>query len=181
MQVPQERIYTSADYWNLPEGQRAELIDGQMYMMAPPSYRHQRLVAQFTKILGQYIDSKKGDCVVLPAPFAVNLHADDETYVEPDINVICDKNKLSDRGCEGAPDFIIEIVSPSSRRMDYSTKNALYSEAGVREYWIVDPVKERVTVYHYEEDDAPTIYSFDQPITVAIYGDLQITVSTLLN
>ena len=95
--------------------------------------------------------------------------------------MICDKNKLSDRGCEGAPDFIIEIVSPSSRRMDYSKKMGLYLEAGVREYWIVDPAKERTTVYHYEEDAAPTIYSFDQPITVGIYGDLQITVSELLN
>ena len=91
MSLPRETACTIEDIYALPDGQRAELIDGQMYMMAPPSYRHQRLVAQFTKILGQYIDSKKGDCVVLPAPFAVNLHADDETYVEPDINVICDK------------------------------------------------------------------------------------------
>lgn len=173
-------MYKIEDIYTLPDGQRAELINGQMYMMAPPSYRHQRLIAQFTKIIGQYIDTQKGSCEVLPAPFAVNLHADDETYVEPDISVICDKNKLSDRGCEGAPDFIIEIVSPSSRRMDYSTKNTLYSEAGVREYWIVDPAKERTTIYRYEEDAAPMICPFDQPITVGIYGDLQITVSELL-
>ena len=80
------------------------------------------------------------------APFAVNLDADDKNWVEPDISVIFDRNKLHDHGCFGAPDLIIEIVSPSSRRMDYSTKNALYSEAGVQEYWIVDPEKERTTV-----------------------------------
>ena len=90
-------------------------------------------------------------------------------------------NKLTDRGCSGAPDLIFEVVSPSSRRMDYNRKNALYSDAGVREYWIVDPVKERVTVYHYEEDAAPTIYTFTQLITVGIYKDLTITIADLLN
>lgn len=181
MSLPRETACTIEDIYALPDGQRAELIDGQIYMMTPPSYRHQRLVTQLSRIIGNYIADKDGDCEVLPAPFAVTLFANDETYVEPDISVICDKNKLSDRGCEGAPDFIIEIVSPSSRRMDYSKKMGLYLEAGVREYWIVDPAKERTTVYHYEEDAAPTIYSFDQPITVGIYGDLQITVSELLN
>ena len=181
MSLPRETACTIEDIYALPDGQRAELIDGQIYMMTPPSYRHQRLVTQLSRIIGNYIADKDGDCEVLPAPFAVTLFANDETYVEPDISVICDKNKLSDRGCEGAPDFIIEIVSPSSRRMDYSKKMGLYLEAGVREYWILDPAKERTTVYHYEEDAAPTIYSFDQPITVGIYGDLQITVSELLN
>jgi len=100
--------------------------------------------------------------------------------VEPDISVICDKSKLDDHGCNGAPDFIIEIVSPSSQRMDYSTKNALYSNAGVREYWIVDPAKERTTIYRYEEYAAPTIIPFHQPITVGIYNDLSITISDLL-
>ena len=181
MSLPRETACTIEDIYALPDGQRAELIDGQMYMMAPPSYRHQRLVIQLSRIIGNYIADKNGDCEVLPAPFAVNLHANDKIYVEPDISVICDKNKLTDHGCEGAPDFIIEIVSPSSRRMDYNTKNALYSEAGVREYWIVDPSKERTTVYHYEEDAAPTIYAFDQVITVSIYDDLQITISELLS
>ena len=110
----------------------------------------------------------------------MNLNADDKTYVEPDISVICDRNKISDKGIQGAPDFIVEIVSPSSRKMDYSTKNAIYVDAGVREYWIVDPLKKRMTVYYYEEDEEPMILPFDQPVTVEIYGDLQITISTLL-
>ncbi len=117
---------------------------------------------------------------MIPAPFAVFLNADEETYVEPDISILCDKNKLSDRGCEGAPDFIIEVVSPSSRRMDYNIKNGKYAEAGVREYWIVDPAKKRTTVYRYEEDAAPIIFSFDQAIQVGIYSDLSIVVSDLL-
>ncbi len=149
--------YASEDYWNLPEGTRAELIDGKLYDMAPSSRIHQRLVSKLTSVIDQYITNHHGNCQVYPAPFAVNLDADDKDWVEPDISVICDPNKFTDRGCSGAPDLIIEIVSPSSRKMDYSLKNTIYSQADVREYWIVDPVKERVTVYHYEEDAAPTI------------------------
>lgn len=180
MPLPEKQFYTSEDYWNLPNGERAELIDGKFYNMAPPNRIHQKLVQQLSLTIGNYITSHGGDCEVYPAPFAVNLDSDDKDWVEPDISVICDKNKLADRGCNGAPDFIIEIVSPSSRKMDYSIKNALYSESGVREYWIVDPDKERTTVYYYEEDAAPTIYAFEQKITVAIYGNLDITVSDLL-
>lgn len=180
MPLPEKQFYTSEDYWNLPNGERAELIDGKFYNMAPPNRIHQKLVQQLSLTIGNYITSHGGDCEVYPAPFAVNLDSDDKDWVEPDISVICDKNKLADRGCNGAPDFIIEIVSPSSRKMDYSIKNALYSESGVREYWIVDPDKERTTVYYYEEDAAPTIYTFEQKITVAIYGNLDITVSELL-
>ena len=173
--------YTSEDYWNLPEGTRAELIDGKFYNMAPPSRIHQQLVMELAGTIREYIKKNHGNCQVYPAPFAVNLDADDKDWVEPDISVICDPNKLTDRGCNGAPDLIIEIVSPSSRKMDYSLKNTIYSQADVREYWIVDPVKERVTVYHYEEDAAPTIYTFTQPITVGVYKDLTITITNLLN
>lgn len=173
-------IYTTDYIYSLPEGKRAELIDGVIYDMAPPNRMHQKLISQFTKIIGKYIDENNGSCEVYPAPFAVFLNNDNKTYVEPDISVICDKNNLTDKGCNGAPDFIIEIVSPSSRKMDYSTKNAAYSNAGVREYWIVDPEKERTTVYRYEEDAAPMIFTFDSAITVGIYGNLSITVGDLL-
>ena len=180
MPLPKQHTYTSEDYWNLPDGERAELIDGQLYNTAPPSRIHQKLVSELTQTIGSHIKSKSGSCEVYPAPFAVNLNADDKTYVEPDIAVICDKNKLTDRGCSGAPDLVIEIVSPSSRKMDYSTKNALYSDAGVREYWIVDPAKERTTIYRYEEDAAPIIVPFDMPIAVGIYSGLQITIADLI-
>lgn len=180
MPLLKPNTYTADDYWNLPEGERAELIDGQLYAMAPPIRIHQKLVSQFTKIFGEYIDAHQGFCEVYPAPFAVNLNADDKTYVEPDVSVICDKNKLDERGCNGAPDLIIEVVSPSSRKHDYSIKNTLYSQAGVREYWIVDPEKERTTIYRYEEDAAPTIIPFERDIPVGIYQELSINISELL-
>ena len=140
----------------------------------------QEISGQIYKTITNYIDARRGSCKVYAAPFAVNLDADDRDWVEPDISVICDPNKLTDRGCSGAPDLIFEIVSPSSRRMDYNRKNTLYSDAGVREYWIVDPAKERVTVYHYEDDAAPVIYSFAQDIPVGIYPGLTIKINDLL-
>ena len=94
--------------------------------------------------------------------------------------MICDREKLSERGCEGAPDFVIEVVSPSSRKMDYAKKTVLYLDAGVREYWIVDPLKGRTTVYRFEEDVAPIIFPFGEDITVGIYGDLEINMGKLL-
>lgn len=180
MPLPKRKSYTSDDYWNLPDGQRAELIDGQLYDMAPPYRIHQKLISELHFALKKYITSQNGNCEIYPAPFAVNLDADDRNWIEPDISVICDPEKLTDRGCEGAPDFIIEVVSPSSRKMDYSVKNAVYSESGVREYWIVDPAKERTTVYRYEEDSAPMIVPFDLPIQVGIYPDLRVNIAELL-
>lgn len=122
MPLSKGQTYTSADYWNLPEDRRAELIGGQLYDMAPPSRMHQRIISQISRIIGNHIESQNGSCEVYPSPFAVNPEAADKDWVEPDISVICDKNKLTDRGCSGAPDLIVEVVSPSSRRMDYSTK-----------------------------------------------------------
>ena len=180
MPLPQKNTYTTEDIYALPEGQRAELIDGQLYMMAPPLRIHQELVMELSATIRQHVKQKNGNCKIYPAPFAVNLNADDKTCVEPDISVICNPDGLTEKGCKGAPDFIIEIVSPSSRRMDYTTKNTLYSDAGVREYWIVDPEKSRTTVYRYEEDAAPIVIPFDQVIDVGIYSDLQINIAELL-
>ena len=172
--------YTADDYWNLPEGDRAELIDGTLYNMALPSRIHQKLVMELSATVREFIKKNNGKCQVYPAPFAVNLDAENKDWVEPDISVICDPNKLTERGCSGAPDLIFEIVSPASRKMDYSLKNTIYSQAGVREYWIVDPAKEQTTVYHYEDDAAPVIYTFLQKIPVGIYDGLEIQISELL-
>lgn len=180
MPFPQKQSYTSGDYWNLPDGQRAELIQGKLYFMAPPSFLHQKLVMELSGTIRDYIKSHKGTCEVIPAPFAVNLDANNTNWTEPDISVICDKRKLNDRGCSGAPDWILEIVSPSSRKHDYILKNALYSDAGVREYWIVDPDKERITVYYYEEDAAPSLYTFGLPVKSGIFPGLKITIAELL-
>ena len=173
--------YTSEDYWNLPEEERAELINGKFYDMAPPSRIHQKLVMELSATIREYIKKNHGSCEVYPAPFAVNLDADDKDWVEPDVSVICDPNKLTDRGCSGAPDLIFEIVSPASRKMDYSLKNMIYSQAGVREYWIVDPAKEKVVVYCYENDSDPCLYSFDADVPVGIYPGLTIRIRDLLN
>lgn len=173
--------YTTEDIYSLPDGQRAELIDGKIYDMAPPSRIHQKLINRLSQKITNYIDTKHGDCEVYPAPFAVFLNNDDKTYVEPDLSVICDKNKLDDRGCSGAPDFIIEVVSPSSRKMDYNLKTAKYAETGVREYWIVDPEKERITAYHYEKDAAPIIYPFTSSFESTVFPGLLINISELLS
>lgn len=110
-----------------------------------------------------------------PAPFAVFLSENDKTYVEPDISIICDKNKITDMGCHGAPDWVIEIVSPSSKAMDYFTKLFKYRTAGVREYWIVDPMKEFVTVYQFEKETMEQ-YSFGENVPVGIYDNFSIKV-----
>ncbi len=162
-------------------GQRAELIDGQFFDIAPPSRIHQKILMELAGTLREYIKNHNGSCEVYPAPFAVNLDADDRKWVEPDISVICDKSKLTERGCAGTPDFITEIVSPSSRRMDYNIKNGLYAFAGVREYWIVDPEKKRTTVYRYEEDASPTIYIFSQPVPMGIFKGMSVVISDLLD
>ena len=178
MPLPQEKIYTLEDIYALPDGERAELIDGNIYYMAPPSRKHQSIIGELFTIINNYIKSNNGSCKPYIAPFAVFLNEDDRNYVEPDISVICDSSKLNDNGCVGAPDWIIEIVSPSSRRMDYTTKLFKYRTAGVREYWIVDSDKNRVTVYTFGADDMNE-YSFTDDIPVGIYTGFSINLSKL--
>lgn len=180
MDALQEIFYTIDDIYNLPDGQRAELIDGQIYDMAPPNFRHQKLVFQLGKRIGNYIDSHKGNCEVIPAPFAVFLNEDSYNYVEPDISVICDKNKLDDKGCHGAPDWIIEVASPGTSRRDYGIKLFKYRSAGVREYWIVNPVNKNVMVYDLEHDEKTNQYHFDDEISSCIYEDFHVCISGLL-
>ena len=173
MALAQQRLYTEEDYYRLPENMRAELIDGQFYSQAAPSRTHQRILSDLHITIGQYIRSKGGSCEVYPAPFAVKLFEDDKTIVEPDISVICDPNKLTDKGCTGAPDWIIEIVSPGNPAHDYVRKLNLYLDAGVREYWIVDPMQGSIYVYHLEEEQFKmTSYTFQDEIKTGIYDDL---------
>lgn len=180
MPLPKQQICTSEDYWNLPDGQRAELIGGRLYAMAPPSRMHQKLIMELTAVIHNHIKKGSGSCEVYPAPFAVNLNADDSTWVEPDISVICNKDKLSDRGCDGAPDWIIEVISPSTQSLDYLKKLWLYQTAGVREYWIVNPITHVVNVFDLEHDEKNIQYRFDNEIPVCIYEDLSICISDLI-
>lgn len=178
MPQSQERIYTIEDIYALPNGTRAELIDGQIYYMAPPSRKHQKILLSLSRVISDYIDKNNGACEVDIAPFSVFLNENDKNYVEPDISIICDQNKLNDKGCVGAPDWIIEIVSPSSKRMDYMIKLFKYRTAGVREYWIVDPDKDRITLYNFEKDDIAE-FSFADDIPVSIYPGFSINLSKL--
>jgi len=181
MPLIKNKAYTIDDIYNLPDGQRAELIDGDMYMMAPPSYIHQKLVMEVSATIREYIKKNKGQCEVIPAPFAVFLNEDNTTYVEPDISVVCDRNKLHDKGCKGAPDWIIEIVSPSSTRMDYFVKLFKYRSAGVREYWIINPMKKTVQTYSFENEEDSNQYVFSDQIHSQIYNDFSICISELLD
>lgn len=179
MPLPQQnKEYTIDDIYALPDGQRAELIDGQMYIMAPPNRRHQRILLSLSRKIADYIDKKGGSCEVDIAPFAVFLNADDKNYVEPDISVICDPDKLTDKGCTGAPDWIIEIVSPGSRRTDYYTKLFKYHTVRVKEYWIVDPEKNRILVYNFASEDIGN-YTFSDAVKAGIYEDLEIDFSSI--
>ncbi len=170
--------YTTDFIYSLPEGKRAELIDGQVYYMAPPTRIHQEIISELHYKIRSYFESHKGSCRVYPAPFAVFLNQDNRNYVEPDISVICDPRKLDDKGCNGAPDWVLEIVSPSSRRTDYHAKLFKYRTAGVREYWIVDPEKDRILVYNFETEDTWD-YTFHDTVKSGIYDDFQIDFSSV--
>ena len=175
MPLLKEEIYTIEDIYALPEGERAELIDGQIYMMAAPSTGHQRMVGRLYYEIADFIRKNNGDCEVFSAPFAVFLSEETE-YMEPDVSVICDPSKIDDRGCHGAPDWVIEIVSPTSRSMDYMIKMTKYQTEGVREYWIVDPEKDRVMVCSFEKEEF-TEYTLQDEIPAGIYeGELRIRI-----
>ena len=178
MPLLQREDYTVEDIYALPEGTRAELIDGQIYYMAPLGRRHQNLLFSISRVIADYIDQKGGSCEVDIAPFAVFLNENDKNYVEPDISVICDTSKLNDRGCNGAPDWIIEIVSPASRKMDYFTKLFKYRTAGVCEYWIVDPLKNLILIYNFDTSDSEQ-YIFADTVKAGIYEDLYLDFSRI--
>ena len=173
MALAQEKVYTVEDIEALPEGVRAELIDGRMFYMATPSRKHQGLVGNLFGEIFAYLNQNKGKCAVYPAPFAVYLNEDNRTYLEPDITVVCDRDKLDDKGCHGAPDFVAEILSPSSRSRDCLLKLIRYREAGVREYWIVDPERETVMVYDFAENKVGS-YTFGDKVRVNLFPGLEI-------
>lgn len=176
MALVKKADYTIYDIYSLPDEQHAELIDGQLYMMAPPSPRHQEISFYISRKVADFIEKKGGNCKIYPAPFAVFLEKNDTTYVEPDISVICDKEKIDEHGCHGAPDWITEVVSPGSQKMDYYIKLFKYRTAGVKEYWIVDPRYKQVTVYDFANNDVGK-YPFDDPIPSQIYEGFMIDLS----
>lgn len=175
----QPEIITLEQYEAFPEEKRAEVFDGIVYDMASPSQIHQTLSMELSNILYNYIKSKKESCQVFSAPFDVKLSDQPLTIVQPDIMVICDKDKLDGKRCNGAPDFIIEIVSPSNPSDEYIRKLYYYKNAGVREYWIVDPRRKTVTINYFESNIVSVQYPFDSVIKVNIYDDLYISFSEI--
>jgi Uma2 family endonuclease len=161
--VLKNEYYRYEDWLELDDDVRAELVDGEMYLMAPPVQRHQEILMELSRQLANFL---KGPLVqgkpsrVFPAPFGVRLSKTDDTVYEPDIVLVCDKTKLNGKICDGVPDLLVEITSPSSSRYDRLFKFNRYLRAGVREYWIVDDISETVQVNSLE----------DGKYTTAMYG-----------
>lgn len=176
---PQPQITSLEQYEALPENIRAEVFDDQIYYMAGPSQEHQTLSTELTTILNSYIKSRNYPCRVFHAPFDVKLSDTPLTIVQPDLMIVCDRDKLDGKRCNGAPDFIIEIVSPSTAADDYIRKLYYYKNANVREYWIVDPRRKTITINYFEGNKLNIQYSFDSTVKVNIYDDLYINFSDI--
>lgn len=169
--------YTTNNLLHLPEGTRAELIDGQIYYMFSPTHLHQSILLELAATIHFFIKSNKGKGQTCIAPFDVYLDENDTTCVQPDLSIICEKEKIQNDGCHGAPDWVIEIVSPFSRKRDYIIKLNKYWAAGVKEYWIVDPDEKKISVYPFHSTDEAFCvhtYSFQDKVPVGIYRDFTI-------
>ena len=162
--------FTLDDYYALPDERRVELIDGVFYDMAAPSTYHQLCIGKLYMQAASYIGKKRGDCIPFMSPVDIQLDDNNKTMVQPDFLIVCDPKKIAQRCIVGAPDFIVEVLSESTRKKDMILKLAKYREAGVREYWLIDLEKERVLKYFWEEDDFPHIFSANAKIPVGIYG-----------
>ena len=173
----QLQTITLEQYEALPNDKRVEVFDGVVYDMASPSQIHQKISMELSNTIYNYIKKKNGSCQLFTAPFDVKLSDNPLIIVQPDIMVICDRDKLDTKRCNGAPDFIIEIVSPGNAADDYIRKLYYYQNYGVREYWIVDPKRKTVTVNYFEDNIVSVQYSFESVIKVNIYEDLFINFS----
>lgn len=162
--------FTVEDYNALPDERRVELIDGVIYDMSSPIDVHQLLVGEIYARLRDYIQKNKGQCIPMVSPLDVQLDCDNKTMVQPDVMIVCDRNKFIRGKLFGAPDFVVEVLSPSTRKKDSLLKTQKYENAGVREYWTIDPKGRRVVVYDFEHGEWPVIYGFDKKVPVGIFG-----------
>jgi len=186
MAYEEERKWTYADYkeWELKPGERFELIDGVAYAMAAPNTEHQRISMILSAVLFNYFQDKP--CRPFAAPFDVRLfyeeNESDDTVVQPDLVVVCDPAKLGKEGCEGAPDLVIEILSPSNTAIEMHRKLGLYQDAGVREYWVIDPDQKLIEIYrlindHYE----PYMLRLGDTVQSPLFSGLAIPVKTIFD
>lgn len=167
--------YTIEDYYALPDECRVELIDGVIYNMAAPSARHQAVCGELFFRFRQYIMERKGKCFPFMSPINVQLDEDDKTMVQPDMIVTCRRDKIREKVFYGAPDMVIEVLSPSNRPKEQQIKYHKYKNAGVREYWVVHPDRKQVTVNDFEGNKEPVVYSFQDKIPIHIFhGELEI-------
>jgi len=162
--------YTVADYEAFPPEERVELIDGRIFFMEAPTIKHQMILMRLSLLFQRFADEKRSDCRVIMSPLDVQLDKDDYTIIQPDLVVICNHDILFKKRVIGAPDFVIEVLSPSTRRKDLVEKLHKYQEAGVREFWAIDPDKELVLTFCFEQDNDYAIYSFDNVVPVGISG-----------
>jgi Uma2 family endonuclease len=159
-QIAYDKHWTYADYkaWELKPGERYEIIDGEAYAMSAPNAFHQAMLMELSKQIAVFLTGKP--CKVYPAPYDVRLFYEedesDDTVVQPDISVVCDKEKRGYEGCRGAPDLVIEILSPSNTAIEMQRKFEIYRDAGVREYWVLNSKDKSVTVYLFEGNNAVT-------------------------
>ena len=161
--------YTLEDYLALPDEERVELIDGVLYDMAAPRTWHQAIGGFIYKLLLDHVLANGGPCMPFMSPVDVQLDEDDRTVVQPDVLIVCSRERYRDGRIFGAPDFLVEVLSPSTRRKDMQLKLFKYGNAGVREYWIVDSEKKRVIVYDFEHEEAPAVYTFADKVPVLIW------------
>ncbi|MBE5883802.1 MAG: helix-turn-helix domain-containing protein [Lachnospiraceae bacterium] len=163
--------YTLQDYYALPDERRVELIDGVIYDMCAPTFVHQHILGEAYTAIRQYITSKEGDCLPMMAPVDVRLDGDDKTMVQPDILILCDKSKICKWGINGAPDFCLEIISESTARKDYIKKLQKYTDAGVKEYWIIDPFRKVLVSYNWKDNYLPHMCPLEGRAGLALYDE----------
>jgi len=189
LNLDESKRYTYADYLTWLDDKRRELINGFIHMMSAPRYVHADISAELITLIRSFVKKRKGKCRVLHAPFDVRLPKNNETeddkiynVVQPDICVVCDLSKLDDRGCIGAPDLIVEVLSPSTFKKDWCYKFNLYEAYGVREYWLVDPKEKTVNVFLLQPEgkyDSGTVYKCNQKAPVRIFEGLEIDLNEL--
>jgi Uma2 family endonuclease len=184
------KTYTYADYLTWQFEQAVELIKGKIAKMSAPSRRHQKISWRLSGKFYEYF--KNNPCEAYTAPFDVRLsnkaksakaNKDIFTVVQPDICVICDKSKLDDAGCLGAPDLIVEILSPGNSTKEMKIKKELYAESGVQEYWIVDPERETLTRFMLQTEDESyglaQIFTNVETMTGNIFPDMELNLKAL--